>query len=90
MPSENFKQRLALLYKFLSNRLGIDNNPAPKVILVNNEENAKNPYGFTGHYNPQNKTITLYITDRHDTDILRSFAHEVIHLLQDLRGRLIP
>ena len=30
----------------------------------------------------------MYITDRHPKDILRSFAHEMIHHMQNMQGRL--
>lgn len=87
LVSLDFKNRLASLYSYLSKQLGIQESPTLKVI--NNKQNSTNPFGFTGHYNPETKQIVLYITDRHDTDILRSFAHELIHHWQNERGTLI-
>lgn len=58
----------------------------PKINFVDDVENAKDPMGRTAHYDPQNKSITLYITNRHPKDILRSLAHELTHHLQNLRG----
>lgn len=46
--------------------------------------------GLTGHYDHKTKQITLYITDRHETDILRSYCHEMIHHWQNERGVLHP
>jgi len=81
------KQRLASLYTYLSKVLYI--KTVPKVILRNNKENAnKKELGLTGHYDPTTKTIVIYITGRHDNDILRTFAHECIHFFQDLNGTL--
>jgi hypothetical protein len=86
LSSPEFKQKLASLYTYLVRHLGIKQSPTLK--LINSQENSKNPFGFTGHYDPDNHQIVLYITERHDTDILRSFAHEIIHHWQNERGTL--
>jgi len=88
LTTPEFKQKLASLFSYLINRLGVREFPLVK--LVNSKKNSENPFGFTGYYDHKKKIITLYITDRHDTDILRSFAHEVIHHWQNLRGTLHP
>lgn len=88
LTTPEFKQKLGSLFSYLVERLGI--KQAPKVKLINSKANADNPFGFTGHYDHSNQLITLYITGRHDTDILRSFAHEVIHHWQHERGTLHP
>jgi len=67
---------------------GLNILPAPEVQYVEDEDNAKNTLGRTAYYDPNNKVIVLYITDRHPKDILRSFAHEMIHHCQNLEGRL--
>lgn len=93
MPNGNvktdagLKQRLASLYAYLSKHLGI--KEIPRVIFRNSQENADDKiYGLTGHYNPENKTIVIYTTDRMDNEILRSFAHECVHAFQDQKGTL--
>jgi hypothetical protein len=83
-----FKQKMASLYAYLAKRLGIQTTPGVK--LINSTQNSTNPFGMTGHYDHTNKLVTLYMTGRHDTDILRSFAHEVIHHWQNERGTLRP
>jgi len=60
----------------------------PKINFVDDGENAQDPLGKTAHYDTQDKSITLYITNRHPKDILRSLAHELTHHLQHLRGEL--
>lgn len=85
--SQDLKRRLASLYLYLSEHLGIQNSPS-KVTFTENKENSSNPFGLTGYYDPNTKQIRLYVTERHDTDILRSFAHEVIHHWQNERGTL--
>ena len=67
---------------------GLNVTPAPKIEFVEDEENAKVTLGRTAYYDPNNKVITLYITRRHPKDVLRSFAHEMIHHMQNLEGRL--
>ena len=44
--------------------------------------------GNTAHYDPAQKSITLFITNRHPKDILRSFCHELVHHCQNERGDL--
>jgi len=89
LKSPEFKQKLASLFTYLTQHLQLQAAPA-SLRLINSKRNADNPLGLTGHYDHSTKQITLYITDRHDTDILRSFAHEVIHHWQNERGVLHP
>jgi hypothetical protein len=86
LTSPEFKQKLVSLYTYLVSHLGIQKSPTLK--LINSRENSKKPFGFTGHYDQEKHQIVLYITERHDTDILRSFAHEIIHHWQNERGTL--
>lgn len=88
-PNKNdFKTRLGSLYRYLKEKLNI--NETPSVVITNNVKNASDPFGKTAYYDPENKSIKLYTTERHDTDILRSFAHEVIHHWQNENGTLTP
>jgi hypothetical protein len=73
---------------YLARHLHIRSCPSLK--LINSESNSNKSFGFTGHYDHAKQLISLYITNRHDTDILRSFAHEVIHHWQNERGTLHP
>lgn len=84
----DLKQKLASLYSYLSKQLDI--KELPKVIFTKDEKNSDEDFGFTGNYDHTKKLIRIYITNRHDTDILRSFAHEVIHHWQNLHGTLHP
>jgi len=58
----------------------------PAITLQDDEDNAQSILGKTAYYDPQNKVITVYVTNRHPKDILRSIAHEFIHHGQNLRG----
>jgi hypothetical protein len=68
---------------------GMPMKPLPKVKFVNDDkENADNFFGKTAYYDPNQSLIVLYTIDRHPKDILRSFAHEMIHHMQNCEGRL--
>lgn len=58
---------------------GVEIEPLPKLKLVRDQKNADIPLGKTGYYDPNNKSISIYVTDRHVKDILRTFAHELVH-----------
>lgn len=62
----------------------------PRLFLKQDTENQKCMLGKTAHYDPSNSSITLYISGRHPKDILRSFAHELVHHCQNERGDLAP
>jgi len=83
-PEESF---VSLSRYMIDNGMNI--KPLPKIkVIKDDEENASNLLGKTAYYNPVEKSITLYTMDRHPKDILRSFAHEMVHHEQNLDGRL--
>ena len=65
---------------------GLEANPLPKVVISSDTQYANEPFGKTAYYNPQNKVVTLFVAGRHIKDVLRSFAHEMIHHSQFLTG----
>ena len=73
---------------FAQNRL--DFRDPPKLFLKQDQENAKDVFGKTAYYDPNEKSITIFTTGRHPKDILRSIAHELVHHCQNLRGDLSP
>lgn len=81
------KQKIGELYIEAKQVLGFT-TPC-SCILKNDPANAENIFGKTAYYDPQNKVICLYVTNRHPKDILRSFAHELVHHLQNERGDLM-
>ena len=63
--------------------------PLPIVeFICDDVENADNFFGKTGYYNPVTKTIVLYTLNRHPKDVARSYAHELIHHMQNMEGVL--
>jgi hypothetical protein len=68
---------------------GMNIRPLPKVKFVNDDaENAKNFFGKTAYYNPNERVIVLYTMNRHPKDVMRSYAHEMVHHMQNCDGRL--
>ena len=73
------------LYKHLLKELPkIDRKP--KIVLEKDKKNAEDFFGKTGFYDPKTDEIHLFITDRHPKDVLRSFAHEMVHHEQNCSG----
>ncbi len=81
-----YKQTFGDLYKSAKDKFDIQQ--APKLLLRQDEENAEDIFGRTAYYEPEEKTIVIFITNRHPKDILRSFCHEMIHHVQNERGDL--
>ena len=84
----NLQKGIVSLTKYmLGNKMNI--SPLPKLKFVDNDEkNANELLGKTAYYDPLEKSITLYTLNRHPKDILRSYAHEMIHHIQNLENRL--
>jgi len=71
---DEFKSNLVKLYAYLRKELKLKH--APK---VSDPKNANKMLGKTAYYDPDKKSIHLFIINRHPKDILRSFSHEVVH-----------
>jgi len=69
---------------FAQEKMGFDH--PPKLFLRQDSQNAADPLGKTGFYDPEAESITLYVTNRHPKDILRSLSHELMHHTQKCRG----
>ena len=68
---------------------GMNITPLPTLELRDGDkENAKNFFGKTAYYDPSEQHIVLYTEGRHPKDIVRSYAHEMIHHIQHLEDRL--
>jgi hypothetical protein len=82
-----FKELLVSLTMYMTNNINIE--PLPNVEFIEDDiENANNLLGKTAYYDPNNQTIVLYTYNRHPKDILRSYAHEMIHHKQNLEGKI--
>jgi len=79
---------IAPLTKFMESE-GLVFKPYPKIKLIKDDvENGEKVLGNTAHFDPNNNVIVLYTYKRHPKDILRSYAHELIHVYQNVEDRL--
>jgi uncharacterized membrane-anchored protein YjiN (DUF445 family) len=85
--NNSFKDLTYQLYKHMSDKYEVLKNNKPKFI-INTKQQSSHILGPTANYQPETKTITVYSFGRHPKDMLRSFAHEVIHHIQNCEGRL--
>jgi hypothetical protein len=88
-PSEHDYPKLikSLTEYMLSKEMNI--RPLPKVKFVNDDiENARDFFGKTAYYDPNNRVVVLYTMERHPKDVMRSYAHEMIHHMQNCENRL--
>ena len=68
---------------------GMNIEPLPTMEFIDDDsENAKDFFGKTAYYDPNRQHIVLYTEGRHPKDIVRSYAHEMIHHIQYLEDRL--
>jgi len=88
IPSIDIVQKCAELTQHMIDK-GYNIQPLPSVKFISDDSsNAGDFLGKTAYYNPDEKMIVLYTYGRHPKDIVRSFAHEMIHHMQNLEGRL--
>ena len=78
------KDIISSLCEFLKKNLKFDTSPKLRFLI--NKKNEKDCFGKTAFYDPEEQTISIYISGRHIKDILRSIAHETVHHAQNCRG----
>jgi hypothetical protein len=76
----------SLLEYMLDQKLNI--RPLPEVKIRRDITEAADFFGRTAYYNPNTNEIVLYVEGRHPKDVMRSFAHEMVHHKQNIEGRL--
>jgi hypothetical protein len=76
----------------LSNHMiqkGYKITPLPGLKVIDSDvDNSQDFFGKTAYYDPNEQLIVLYTQGRHPKDIVRSYAHEMIHHIQNLEDRL--
>jgi len=90
--NENYEGDIQSYIDSLTNYMGSNGltlKPHPSVEFIDDDkENAANIFGKTAYYMPSEQKVVLYTLNRHPKDILRSYAHELIHHHQNLNGTL--
>ena len=84
MYGDKFKEATKSLMSYCRENMGYDSDP--DVHYVTDKGNANSMLGTTAHYQPESQTVTIYISNRHPKDALRSLAHELVHHAQNSRG----
>ena len=88
ITKESLTPQILSLTQYMGSN-GLDLKPYPKIKFIdNNQENAEDLFGRTAYYDPNAQLVALYTMGRHPKDILRSYAHELIHHHQNLNGTL--
>jgi len=82
--SDVLKDLIRQFMPFAKEKMGFSR--PPRLFLRDDPQNAANPLGKTGFYDPQAESITLYTTGRHPKDVMRSLAHELQHHTQKCNG----
>ena len=81
---DTLKPLIKQFLPFAQERMGFQN--PPRLFLRQDSENAANPLGKTAYYDPEARSVTLYVTDRHPKDVMRSLSHELVHHTQHCNG----
>jgi len=80
----DLKELIKQFMPFAEEQMGFDR--PPRLFLRHDTTNGADPLGKTGFYDPQSESITIYVTERHPKDILRSLSHELMHHTQNCNG----
>ena len=73
------------LYSHADQQLGFKK---PPTLIFQSDPRNYGALSKTAQYDPRSQEITIYVDGRHIKDILRSFAHELVHHHQNEQGRL--
>ena len=87
MVAEKHRNMLLDLYSHIKTNLNFKEDIS-ELQFVDDKENSNNPLGMTAYYEPKKKIVCLYSSGRHIKDLMRSFAHELIHHNQNCCGKL--
>ncbi len=84
----NFTPYIGSLTKYMIDN-GLKLDPYPKIQMVHDDiDNGMDLFGKTAYFLPSENIVVLFTYGRHPKDILRSYAHELVHVHQNNEGRL--
>ena len=81
---DTLKPLIKQFLPFAQERMGFEH--PPRLFVRQDADNAANPLGKTAYYDPEASSVTLYVTDRHPKDVMRSLSHELVHHTQHCNG----
>ena len=67
---------------------GMNIVPLPEVKIKKDIAESADFFGKTAYYDSSKNEVVLYVEGRHPKDVMRSFAHEMVHHMQNIEGRL--
>lgn len=82
---DKYRVYLQSLMDFMSKKIKIKPYPT---IKLNTQVQKDDVFGRTAYYDPETRTVVIYVASRFFKDTMRSAAHELIHHHQNLEGRL--
>ena len=85
--SEKLKKNIVSLVNYMLSKKYVS-KPLPKIRLISKKQKGDPTLIKTANYNSAIDKINLFIAERHEKDILRSLAHELIHVQQEHENRL--
>lgn len=86
VSENNILPYIASLSEYMHNA-GTKVKPFPKVKISKDTSYSKDPFGKTAYYDPELKEVVLFTEGRHIKDVLRSFAHEMVHHSDNLSAK---
>jgi hypothetical protein len=82
----NYSPYIASILEYMIDQ-GMNITPLPDIKVREDEEEASN-FLERQHTTTRQYEVVLYTLGRHPKDVCRSFAHEMIHHIQNLEGRI--
>lgn len=90
MHESLYKNKFPLLKEFIGYcKEYLKLKSLPPLTMSYDPTTAESRRSFGG-YDPNNKSIELSVANRHQADVFRTLAHELVHCKQDTQNRLTP
>jgi hypothetical protein len=86
LPKEKKNEVIKQFIEFMKEKLGFGDD-MPEIVISYDAKEAAGMHSF-GKYTPETNELRVVATNRNLADVLRTFAHELIHHKQRLKGQL--
>ena len=88
LPMEKKNEVIKQFIEFMKEKLGFGDT-MPNIVISYDEKEAQGMHSF-GKYTPEKNELRVVASNRNLADVLRTFAHELIHHKQRLNGEVEP